>query len=416
MLLCCAFFLVFGIAQAKSEPQGAASSTPSLPAPWQDAVKLLTDKIAAVADQSKRASLEVTNISSLSAAGAAEIGAALQAGLSARLHLVSATEAETRIIVTLSEGEAGYIWVAQVSNGGGQSVEMVAFPSEGNPAVRAVRPGLSLERKIVWSQHEPFLDFAIPEAPANNAQQIIVLETRRIISYEQRESKWIPGATITLNPATALPRDVRGTIWQGSQEFEALLPGEACSGTPGNLLSLSCAPNASTNPEMSWPLASTAGRANAMFRANRNFFDGLSGAGQGEAKLPAFYSAAGMSENDGMSWMFAGTDGKARLYEGTGTASATFSGWGDDIATLETACSHEWDVLVTGAGDWTQPDHIQLYEIRDQQAVAKGQPLDFPGPILALWPSTDSKSARVVSRNLQTGMYEASIITVSCSE
>ncbi|MGC1969313.1 MAG: hypothetical protein WA673_22825, partial [Candidatus Acidiferrales bacterium] len=57
---------------------------------------------------------------------------------------------------------------------------------------------------------------------------------------------------------------------------------------------------------------------------------------------------------------------------------------------------------------------IQIYEIEGQEATAVGQPHEFPGPILALWPADDGKSARVVSRNLQTGMYEASIVSVSC--
>jgi len=121
-------------------------------------------------------------------------------------------------------------------------------------------------------------------------------------------------------------------------------------------------------------------------------------------------------EDDGEFWITTELDGKARLYEGLNTPAAIFSGWGDDIAMIKTACNREWQVLVTGTGDRTQPDHIQIYEIKDRRAMPVGQPLEFPGPILALWPSTDMRSARVVSRNLQTGMYEASIVSVTCSE
>jgi hypothetical protein len=71
-------------------------------------------------------------------------------------------------------------------------------------------------------------------------------------------------------------------------------------------------------------------------------------------------------------------------------------------------------VLVTGIGDWTVRDTLRIYRVADHQAVTVGQPLEFSGPILALWPTQDDKSARVVSRNLQTGMYEASIVSVSC--
>ena len=90
-------------------------------------------------------------------------------------------------------------------------------------------------------------------------------------------------------------------------------------------------------------------------------------------------------------------------------------------------------MLATGTGDSAQPDHIEIYDIRNYpesqnatkplspqerlpapQGIAVGQPLDFAGPILALWSAEDQKSARAVSLNLQTGMYEGSILTVSC--
>jgi hypothetical protein len=123
-----------------------------------------------------------------------------------------------------------------------------------------------------------------------------------------------------------------------------------------------------------------------------------------------------MNTQDDTHWIVTELDGKARLYDTSAKPSATFSRWGDDIASLVTGCDGEWQVLVTGTGDWTEPDHIQTYDIRERQAAAVGQPLEFPGPILALWPSTDMRSARVVSRNLQTGLYEASIVSVTCSE
>jgi len=83
---------------------------------------------------------------------------------------------------------------------------------------------------------------------------------------------------------------------------------------------------------------------------------------------------------------------------------------------VASACRGGWQVLASGAGDWTERDQIQLYEIRDRKAIAIGQPLELPGPTLALWPTDDGKSARVVSRNLETGLYEASIVSAHCSD
>ena len=84
-------------------------------------------------------------------------------------------------------------------------------------------------------------------------------------------------------------------------------------------------------------------------------------------------------------------------------------------AALASTCSGSPLVLSTGSGDWTVRDFIQGYEDKNQREPI-GQPTQFPGPILALWPSEDGKTARVVSRNLQTGAYEASIMSVSCGD
>jgi hypothetical protein len=85
--------------------------------------------------------------------------------------------------------------------------------------------------------------------------------------------------------------------------------------------------------------------------------------------------------------------------------------------TLYAACtSAEIILLATGAGDWTEPDWLRAYKVSGELPVALSQPVEFPGPILTLWSSKDGKSARVISKNLQTGMYEASVVTVTCSQ
>ena len=84
-------------------------------------------------------------------------------------------------------------------------------------------------------------------------------------------------------------------------------------------------------------------------------------------------------------------------------------------AALASTCSGSPLMLSTGSGDWTVRDFIQAYEDKNQREPI-AQPIQFPGPILALWPAEDGKTARVVSRNLQTGAYEASIVSVSCGD
>jgi hypothetical protein len=87
----------------------------------------------------------------------------------------------------------------------------------------------------------------------------------------------------------------------------------------------------------------------------------------------------------------------------------------DSYVDLGAACGIGPLTLITGPGDWTEPDFVQAVGLKNQ-ADAASEKLQFPGPILALWASEDGKSARVVSRNLQTGAYEASIVAVSCGD
>ncbi|MGB8523609.1 MAG: hypothetical protein WCD43_11630 [Candidatus Acidiferrales bacterium] len=86
----------------------------------------------------------------------------------------------------------------------------------------------------------------------------------------------------------------------------------------------------------------------------------------------------------------------------------------DSYVGLAPACGIGQLTLVTGPEDWTEPDFIQAFGLKNQ-ADAVSEKIQFPGPILALWGSDDGKS-RVVSRDLQTGAYEASIVSVSCSD
>jgi hypothetical protein len=87
----------------------------------------------------------------------------------------------------------------------------------------------------------------------------------------------------------------------------------------------------------------------------------------------------------------------------------------EDYAVLAPVCDDSPLTLVTGQGDWTEPDSIQAYVGKDPESSA-GSKIQFLGPVLELRRSADGKSARAVSRNLQTGKYEASIVSVSCGD
>jgi hypothetical protein len=87
----------------------------------------------------------------------------------------------------------------------------------------------------------------------------------------------------------------------------------------------------------------------------------------------------------------------------------------EEYAVLGATCGEGTLTLITGQGDWTEADFIQAYGVKNQTDAASER-IQFSGPILALWPDDDGKSVRAVSRNLQTGAYEASIVSVSCGD
>jgi hypothetical protein len=87
----------------------------------------------------------------------------------------------------------------------------------------------------------------------------------------------------------------------------------------------------------------------------------------------------------------------------------------EDYAVLAPVCDDSPLTLVTGQGDWTEPDSIQAYLGGNPENSASSK-IQFLGPVLELWRNADGKSARAVSRNLKTGTYEASIVSVSCGD
>ena len=116
-------------------------------------------------------------------------------------------------------------------------------------------------------------------------------------------------------------------------------------------------------------------------------------------------------------------DGLARLYEEAAEPVAVFPNWGSEIASVYSGCGSGWQLLVTGKGDWTKPDEIQAIDIQERRAQSVSDPMEFPGPIVALQTPRDERcserhgtgQAVAVDRNLQTGRYEAYLLSIACT-
>ena len=409
------FFLLAADSPARSlasnpPPQSASNPQTQIPVDWNNALHSLAQKIS-VSVPSLAVSLDVKNISSLGSEDVANIRQALTAEMALWGNRVIEPLADTpQVHLTLSENNRGYLWIAEIDHGDAHQMAMASVAIAPPPPSSPATP-LLLQRKIVWQQSEPILDFA-QETLSGGGTLWFLLEPGRLDVYAFAGEVQTVHQSLPIDPSGG-SRDPRGLLVPGDNGgIQAYLGSTLCTGTWTTRLDLDCSPGAGQN----WPL----GAASWTFEPTRNYFSGVTNFATGfSVKRAPFYSAASpppeLATASSSRWILAGLDGRARLYTGMAEPSAVFSGWGSGIATLRSACDSSWQVLASGAGDWTGSDSIQVYNVAEQRATPAGQPLMFPGPVLALWPSADSKSARVVSRNLSTGMYEASILTIACN-
>ena len=403
--------LVAFIFSCAAIPSRAQTPAP-VPFEWNEAVHALAGKIASALTPAHTFSVEVKDVTQSAPVDPAALRRALADQLSILgSRQVESDSAESHIQVSISHGVDAYLLVAEVSSAGGSQTVMVAVA---NPEQTAVQPGPapSLNRKIVWRQPQPILDFEQADIDASHAVWYI-LEPERIELYELSGGAEILHDAKTLGRSFA-SRDPRGRIvLTDATHITTFHAGMQCDSSWSPTFSIQC----KGIPGQQWPMGAVSWR----FESPRNYFSGnMVFSNSVETKFPAFYSAASPSpETSGQSgskWIIAGIDGQTQIVGGTADASSTFAGWGSDIATLAPGCGPQWLVLATGAGDWTQPDRLQLYQIAGQRAVAVGQPMEVPGPVVALWAASDGKSARIVAKNLETGMYEASIVSVTCGD
>jgi hypothetical protein len=400
----------WGQAPGASLPQSEQRvASPALPAAWNDGVKALAEKIAALVKPSRTISIEIKNISSLGGADVEAIRVGLEKELTSGGLLLGSSG--VAVEVALSENVESYIWVAKIGKGDASRIELVQV-TMANDLSLSIKPTPLLQRKIVWRQNTQFLDFSTRTfSPGlGDINYTTIFEFGRVRTFEFRGERWSETQNVSL-PLASSARDLRGLLVPGD-DARAYVGKEAC-------LKLFRDQYCGESLHQDWPFPrGIYGR----FVGNRNYFAGFAKDSTERLEGQPFYTVAiGINIFDHVTPIVTTElDGIARLYSGTQAPEAAIGDWGDDIASIKPSCGAGWQILVTGKGDWTESDRIRVYAISfgNNSATAKpeGQPLEFQGPILAMWQADDEKSARVISKNLQTGMYEASIVTVSCSQ
>jgi len=398
---------------------------------WSAAEQQLTRKILAITGPGAVA-LTIENHSSLSRRDLDTIDGALRTSLeSAGLHFVKAEQGAGSVTISLSENASSYVWVAEIHQGVGEStVVMVSLPRPDGAAARPDSVPLNLRRTPLWSQEVRILDVAVLEgAPAPT--QIAVLDAERVSLYRMQGSKWQLQQALNLTHARPWPRDLRGRLLPARDHLlDVYLPGVQCRSAATAPVTLNCREtddpwplvvSAQNNGGTGFPSFGAAASApwsvppmGSFFAPARNFFSGALAPELGKfTTVGKFYSAAFVPRDKYVLWLFTSVNGPIHMVDGVTDTAARFK-WNSDIATVRTACGAGWQVLAVTGGD--QGDSVRAYEFPDRDPITVTQPVTLNGEVTALWTGSRGDAATIVTRNQESGTYEASQLSIACNQ
>lgn len=289
------------------------------------------------------------------------------------------------IVFTISQNLHEYLLVAELQRPTDRIVEMLPYRPE--PVANTAK--IVLDRRLLWEQENPILDTVVIE------DRLLVLEPASLHLYARRASDWQPLEARALSPAVTV-RDPRGRLQIAEANVTAYLPGVTCRGSWSPALDVQC--------ELSETEFSISGEPVKLI-GGRN---ALASAG-----WPLFFSYGRIAEQLKPLFLLAEMDGRTHLYDSERRPAGVFEAWGSDFAVAEGGCAAARDILVTSAGDRETNDTIAAFEIVDRKPVQTSDPIEFPGPITALWPAPGGGIA--VAHNSTSGRYAAYSIAITCS-
>ncbi|HLJ87272.1 MAG TPA: hypothetical protein VKZ53_10645 [Candidatus Angelobacter sp.] len=402
--------LLIAGAAAQQEPQGA----------WSSVAGEFVQQILSISGSPSAVAVNFENLSSLSSS---DVDLAKKAVLErfrgTGVRVVRADAAIAEVHITFSEDWRDYLWVANIRQGPSSQVVMRKVPHQQKLAA-ARTPTLTIKKTALWQQDNPILDFYA------DSQNLYVLEPEQLSLYGNDAGRWRLHQTLAITHEQPWPRDLRGKLQVSGLQVTAYLPGTMCKGT-AMPPAMDC--RSSDDP---WviqksgqgtveqatvePRTNGQGTLVGFFSPARNFFTGVL-AGMNAASVPPFFSAAAIEIGGAHQWVFAGTDGRARLYlTDLSLPAAIFNDWGSSVAAVQSGCGSGSQVLVTAPGDLTHADTLQAVEFQNQDAMPASATADVSGPIVALWPGDNSPSVRGVVESIATGKYEALLFTIACTQ
>jgi hypothetical protein len=267
-------------------------------------------------------------------------------------------ESATEIHMTISENSCCGLLVEN-------TVENVWISSWPRKSSSRSLPDATVEKHLIWEQDDPILDAAT--VPGDS---LIVLTPAALLKTQPRQS-------VPIRSTKPWPRDMRGRLHITGDALQVDLPGMKCAGTWKPDLTLACSPS-----DQPWSLA-----------AGRNYF-------VPPRKAPPYYAAAAVDQL----WFLTLTDGTTGIFDTAFERIGSVPGWGSDIAATGLRCGGAPVILATRPGEGR--DGIQAYAIVNRAPTPIGQPIEFNGPVTALWPGI------AVVRN---GKYQAYAISLACA-
>jgi hypothetical protein len=380
----------------------------------EEAAKGLARRIAAGLAARQDVALEVQNLSSLSVGQAGSVRRGLESELTAAGHrVVAAGAGKGTVRVRVSENLESYLIVAEVPEEGGPAVSMATIPKSTVPAAGQSASSVIVRKELVLEQEQLILDFELAQRIGDGSPALVVLEPERLVVYGKKGQGWERRFSLPIPDHKPWPRDVRGWIRVRGEEMWVGLPGLYCRASARADSLWRCG-------ETAWPETSQRGEdwvQEGELLPGRNYFRAWTHfGGDQQSSNFLYYSTVRIHRAFGRAILMSGLDNQAVLLDLGTQPPPKFLGWGSEIAGVASRCGSGRQVLVTRPGDWTEPDAIQAYEIVEEQATAVGAPVQFDGPVMALWSAGEEAYARAVVRNLKTGNYEAYRLTIACGE
>jgi hypothetical protein len=341
-------------------------------------------------------SLEFRNLSSLGNAEFAGVSTAFQEEFQRRGVKIQAEGAAVALIVSVTRNTTEYLGVVRIQRRDNSETVIETIGPVQGPAAPQLTFNYTLHRKLLFSQDNPIIDVVFKDSD----ERAEALGVGEIYEYELRDGQWLPKGTDPFPYRANGTRDLRGFLSYGVDSQSAHLPREVCTTSISVGGGWSCKNSVEPWSVRAVPEAALAGK-----------------------KLGPWFSAAQFAPAGKPEIVVTGQDGLARLYEESAEPLAIFSDWGSEIAAIKSGCGSGWQLLVTGKLDWTKNDEIRAVEIRQRRAQPVSAGMEFPGPVIALHspnmrPIQDADanaSAVAIIRNLQTGRYEAYLVTITCS-